>query len=191
MWYQFAKKQGYESVMVAFYLPVKAAKKMAVDKTDLPDELDVDLSPPKEMHLTLAILGDAKTLEPHFPVVDACLKQLAKDCGPVTGTIGGIGAFTPDGNTPEAEKTHPVYYSFDSPALAPFRQELVKRLWSVGVPVDDSHGYTPHITIGYTNEGTRGTEVLPHVHFKPEEVKFDTIHLRWGNEGRGKYKLGG
>jgi 2'-5' RNA ligase len=191
MWYRFAKKGGHSSVMVAFYLPKGVAKKLAVGDGDVPGELGINLEAPEDMHLTLVMLGQADDLEHKSDLIQACLKSFAEKCAPVEGTIGGIGTFTPDGTAGDTSASHPVYYSFDGPELPDFRQRLVEALSLVGVDIDATHGYTPHITIGYTKDGTKGNEVLPHVEFAPAKVKFDKIALRWADENRGDFQLAG
>lgn len=191
MWYREAKKGGHTSVMVAFYLPARAAKQLALKSADVPDGVDVSVEPAENLHLTLAMLGEAKDIESKSDLIKACLESFAASRPPMEGVIGGLGAFTPGGTSGEPSATHPVYYSFDGPALPEFRQGLVDCLAAVGVNVDDSHGYTPHITLGYASNGTRGNDVLPHVEFSPVKVKFDKIALRWADEDRGNFPLRG
>lgn len=177
--------------MIAFYLPKKIAQKMAVKSKALPDELEIDLSPPEEMHMTLLILPDADGLKPKLKLIQACLEQMASEYSSIRGKIGGLGVFTPDGNHDQTEMSHPIYYSFDAPDLPKFHSDLASRLKNIGIPISDDHGFTPHITIGFTQSGTRGSDILPHIDFKPIEVAFNEIHLRWGNADMGKYKLTG
>lgn len=191
MWYRCAKKGGHTSVMVAFYLPKNVAKKLALSDSDVPDGVGLDVESAGDMHLTLAMLGEAEDIEGKSELIRACLKSFSEKSGPVRGTIGGIGAFTPGGTACPPSQRHPVYYSFDGPDLPAFRQALVDSLASVGVEVDTTHGYTPHITIGYTKDGTAGNEVLQHVEFEPIEVSFDRISLRWADEDRGNFELSG
>jgi len=191
MWYSFAKKKSYDSVMIAFYLPKSIAKKMAVKDKHLPDGLEIDLSPPEEMHMTLLILPDADSLKPKLKLVQACLEQLASEYPVMHGKLGGLGVFAPDGNQPNPEMAHPIYYSFDGPELPKFHSELTSRLKNLGIPISDDHGFTPHVTIGFTKSGTRGSDVLPWIDFKPVEIDFKEIHLRWGDADMGQYKLTG
>lgn len=191
MWYRLAKKGGHSSVMVAFYLPKGVAKKLAVSDGDVPEDVGINLEKPSDLHLTLAILGEASDIESKSPLIRAALESFAAKCAPIEGMVGGLGAFTPGGTAGDVDKSHPVYYSFDGPELPAFRQSLVDCLASVGVEVDTTHGYTPHITIGFTRDGTKGNEVLPHVEFTPVKVKFDKLALRWADEDRGNFHLGG
>lgn len=191
MWYRLAKKKSYDNVMIAFYLPKTLAKTMVVKSKNLPGDLDIDLSSPEDMHMTLVLLDDADELKPKIDLVKACLEQIASEYDVIEGKIGGLGVFTPDGNHENVSMAHPIYYSFDGPGLPKFQSDLVTRLKNIGMPVNEEHGFTPHITIGYTQNGTRGSDVLPHIDFSPKDVKFGEIHLRWGNIEKGRYKLTG
>lgn len=190
MWYRLAKKKSYDNVMIAFYLPKSLAKSITVKPRELPDELEIELSPAEDMHMTLVLLDNADALKPKMPMVQACLEQIASEYAAIDGKIGGLGVFTPDGNQ-DVEASHPIYYSFDGPGLPKFQSDLMTRLKNIGLPVNEEHGFTPHITIGFTQNGTRGSDVLPHIEFTPKDVKFDEIQLRWGNVEKGRYKLSG
>jgi 2'-5' RNA ligase len=185
MWYRFAKKKSYDNIMIAFYLPKSLAKAMVVKPKELPEELDVDLSPPEDMHMTLVLIDDAKKLESKIELVQTCLEQIASEYSAINGKIGGVGAFMPGG------EVSPIYYSFDAPDLPNFQVELKTRLKNLGLPVNEEHGFTPHITIGYTKNDTSPIETLSHIDLSPVDVKFSEMQLRWGNIEKGRYKLTG
>lgn len=185
MWYRMAKKKSYDNVMIAFYLPKSIANAMVVKPKDIPDDIEIDLSPAEDMHMTLVLLDDAKELEPKTQLVQSCLEQIASEYGPISGKIGGVGAFMP------GTEVSPIYYSFDAPGLPNFQIELKNRLKNIGLPVNEEHGFTPHITIGYAKNNANPIETLSHIDLSPTDVKFSEIQLRWGNIEKGRYKLTG
>jgi 2'-5' RNA ligase len=189
MWYRVSGKKKHDNVMIAFYLPKKIAKDLVIKNKDVPKDLGVDLSTHDEMHLTLVLLDDAKSLTPKLPLVQSCLEQIASEYSAIAGKVGGLGVFTPDGNHDDTEIPNPIYYSFDAPGLSEFRNDLTTRLKNLGLPVNEQHGYTPHITIGYTESGTKGSEVLPHIEFTPVEVNFEEVHLKWGDVSKGVFRF--
>lgn len=104
------------------------------------------LTPEPDLHITLAYLGKAADLtRQQSDDIDAALSGLAQAHGPVTGIVSGMGYFNQD-----EEGQRVLYASFDAPALPELRQAVVSLLTAYDVPVDDSHGFTPHITLAYT-----------------------------------------
>lgn len=117
-------------------------------------------------HVTLAFLGedvDSATL--------ARALRAARDAGrrhgPLSGKIGGIGAFPPgpDGT--------PVWATVDVPGLAELRHDLVQHMGGHA----SEHGFTPHMTLTYAKPGERLPEPLP-----PAAVRFRHISVHRGNK---------
>jgi 2'-5' RNA ligase len=158
-----------DSVMVAFFLPIDTVPKL---ETMWPE--GSELLPSIEHHVTLVYLGSAADLQQagiypeHLLVV---LRAFADKVNtPVlTGMINGWGRFNGD----EADA---VYLNFDAPDLPKFRQALVDEL-STLLPVASSHGYTPHITIGYVPKGEPVNMLEMPAMIK---IAFDTLTLAWG-----------
>jgi 2'-5' RNA ligase len=147
MWYRKAiAKKRHTSVMVAFYLPAKAAKQLGIKPKDAVEGLEPHAF--EELHLTVAMLGEASELKADKKLILRALENFARSQPPLTGRVSGIGLF----NHTNRKGLSPVYASFDSPALTDFRESLVDALESVGVEIDRTHGYTPHITLGWFDQ---------------------------------------
>lgn len=158
-----------DSVMVAFFLPIDTIPKLeAVWPTDSA------LLPPIEYHVTLAYLGKASDLQQAGIFPEHILVNLRAFADTVTqpaltGFVNGWGRFNGD----EADA---VYLNFDAPALPKFRQALIDSL-STLLSVEASHGFTPHITIGYVPKGEPVNMIEMPAMIK---LAFDTLTLAWG-----------
>jgi 2'-5' RNA ligase len=176
--------QGREvGVMVAFFLPRDAAKRLALDAHAIPGAL-----PPSDMHITLAVLGRTTDYADPAGTLDRLKRAVAtfaEDGGfdALHGAVSGIGRFNPG---PHSDGKAPIYASVNVPELQELRATLVASLEGVAdVKVDTTFAYTPHITLAYvpTDAPTPVTEVPP-VDFTLSEVT-----LAWGGE-RYAYALG-
>lgn len=98
----------------------------------------------KDIHLTLAYLGDAAGLD--LDRLKSVVAGVAEGAVPMDGEISGFGVFTA---TPNQVVT---YASADVPALAGFRQRLFDALVAASFPVATNHGYTPHMTVSYSDQ---------------------------------------
>lgn len=123
-------------VMVAFYPPPDLAAQLAVD-----GGLAVE-----DLHLTLAYLGDIAALDDaqQQTLLDV-VTTYATGTDPVTGVVSGVGRFA--GSDPDLGDA--VYASVDCPDLPTWRQGLFDALVAAGLPVSETHGFTPHITLTY------------------------------------------
>ena len=146
--------------MVAFFLPALVADVLALD----PDQVDGEVSPPGELHLTLAYLGEAADLE-EPDRLKRVVAGFAAIAPPVDGEISGVGRF--------ATGDRPVYASFDAPALPEWRQRLVQHLKMAGYPPAATHGFTPHVTLAYP-DGPVPLDV------SPLRLEFGTLTLTLG-----------
>jgi len=123
-----------------------------------------------ELHLTVGAL-DADTVDNN--VVNSVIERVAGKLPPVRGKVDGIGQFTDKGDGV------PVIALFDSPELADWRGKLLDALSAVGVELLGDHGYTPHITLAYTD---KPMTQLPEV--KGKEIILDTLSLMWKGDRR-------
>jgi len=160
-------------IMVAFYLEPDAAQKIALDCEGKCE--------PQELHVTLMILGSAEN------VPDALSAQLKKAIGdyatnavPVHGIVSGIGCFT---NTPTESATLPFYASVDLPGIAEWREQLRT---SLPVPIDNTHGFTPHCTLAYIDKDA----AFPTMSVPAEALLFENLWLCIG-EDRTAFALQG
>lgn len=167
-------KQVHIGVMVAFFLPSAIAQRLALTPDQLPAGSRV--LPPEELHLTLAYLGDSSELgEAAHGALQEALGVWVQETSvlPVTGVISGIGRFTPG----EGNDVTPVYASFDSPALAEWRLDLVDQLLAITGPASD-HGFDPHITLAYIPADAP----MPDIELMDDTITFDVLTLAWGDE---------
>lgn len=103
---------------------------------------------PDALHMTLCCIGDLEELpDDAAALAERVLRVVSVFTPPIQGEISGVGRFM--GATQDV-----LYASVDAPALPAFRQRLVDALELVGLPVDDSHGFSPHITLAYLDPDT-------------------------------------
>lgn len=154
-----AEQQISRGVMVALYPPPAVAERIA----------HAEGSPPGELHITLAYLGDADQLPGHPDDLTHSVQAALAGVGPLSGSIGGIGRF------PDHGDGIPTWVPVDVPGLAELRQRVVDRLASdySGVLRTD-HGYTPHITLGYNLPSVPDVPSLP--------LDFSAVHVVRGTD---------
>jgi len=128
-----AQGQASTGVMIALYPDPTLATKLALAGGEPPDEL----------HITLAFLGDESDLKDPAGL-QAAVQAWAKTTPALAGEISGPGLFTagPDPVT---------YLSIDLPSLPDARQRLVDALAAAGAEPSQEHGFTPHMTLDYTD----------------------------------------
>lgn len=119
-----------QSTMICVKPTAEQALALALDGGEAPDTL----------HVTLAYLGE--TTGGLGRLVDA-LRPYAMGCGPLTGVVGGVGAFSDMGNG------HPIIALPDVVGLNELRAGLVGCLTDAGIAYADNHGFCPHITLAY------------------------------------------
>jgi hypothetical protein len=124
------KGGGHAGAIVALMLPANVAQRLirAVDSA-----IDSDPEPAKDLHITLAYLGD--TSDPdvagnYFHCKQA-LNEVSRRMPPISGVLNGIGRFHQD----EGSGTQALWAAFDSPELPAWRQELIEALGALSVPV--------------------------------------------------------
>lgn len=121
----------HTGAMVALYPAPRVARSLAVDGGE----------PVRDIHLTLAFLGEAGDLPDHRVLADI-VRGWAASTPVLTGVVSGTGKFTagPDPVT---------YASPDLPGLPAARERLVTALKAGGYAPSEDHGYSPHMTIAY------------------------------------------
>jgi len=163
--------KAYTGAMVALFLPAEDAAALAVD-------LGEGSLPANELHVTLVFLGDSRELE-NREAIEQIVAEVAQEHGPITGKIGGFGLFT------GGEDGDVVHLSFDAKDLPAFRQALAERLAAAGFEEPGDHGFIPHITLAYLDEGQK----VPALETENRPITFDELTLAWGDE-RSTFPLG-
>ena len=153
--------EGSSSVAVVLVPPADVAGKLLVPGGQLLSDL----------HVTLAMLGDASTLdEVDRRNVENAVRLFALTHRPVTGAFGGIARFS-GGDGRDA-----VVATLDAPGLETFREELVTAIENINIPADATHGFTPHLTVAYVAPG----DALPVERLDPVPVTCVAVELWWG-----------
>ncbi len=130
--------EEHTGVMIAFFLDADNARKLA-----LPDG-----EPASDLHVTLAYLGDKSdyTLS-QIETLKKIVADFAQQTEYFSGRVSGIGRFT----AVETGQPTPVYASVDIPGVSSAREDLIESLNKADMPVESTHGFTPHITLAYVD----------------------------------------
>lgn len=175
LWGKGRTTKEHSGAMVALMLDVS-------DTAALTSAIPAGLQTETDLHITLAYLGQAADLtRQQCADIDGILSAIGTVFGPITGMVQGIGFFNQD-----AAGQRVLYASFDSPQLPDLRQTVVGALTAAGAPVDDTHGFTPHITLAYAPNGDQ--PVMPDV--PALKITFPAITRMFGGE-RGDTLLHG
>jgi 2'-5' RNA ligase len=160
---------GNRGAMIAFYLSGTQAETLAA----LTGEQVADPEPPDALHCTLVYLAeDATQIEGQQQALIDALFECAARCTPIVGQINGFGRFFNN------EESHALYANVDAWKLPDFRQELVRLARAVGVEPDQTHGFSPHITLAYIPPDAP-TPTLP---MTPTPIAFGALTLAWGDQ---------
>lgn len=154
--------------MVALMIPPKVASKVAQDGGVSPQDL----------HLTLTFHG-ATTPEQYNQICQD-LAAWAAEGGPgeLNGHVGGLGQFPPG---PDGV---PHYAPADVPGINALHEQ-VKAVTAKSAPASEDHGFTPHMTLGYTKDGQAPPSPVPKT-----PVSFSSMHVVRGNKQRTEIPLG-
>ncbi len=164
-----AENDGVPGIMIAFWVPHDIGQKLAVPDGELV----------KEMHLTLVYLGKADKVESaKLGAVKSCLQKLAQVYEPMEGKVAGIGRFS----NGEQDVLHACV---DVPGMSAFREAIYAACQKLGVQPASNHGFDPHITMKYLDEG----EPSPMERLEAMPIKFDHVWLCVG-DARESFKLG-
>lgn len=171
MWYRnVVTAEKHTSVIAALFLPENKAKKLALKHDDLADGDKPE--PVDNLHITLLYMGKANDLGDKRELIETALQNIADKHKKIKGKVGGIGCFAGDG------ETKPFYASYSSTDLDEIRQELVEAMEALGIELDKTHGFTPHITLAYL----AGENELPQIDIPEFGVEFDQLTLAWAGE---------
>jgi 2'-5' RNA ligase len=176
MWYKNIVAAKHTSAIIALWLPKKDAQSLCLNKKDFSDSTTIESS--DDLHITLVYLGKADELKDKKKLIELALENIAKKYSKIKGKVQGAGYFSGDG------VTKPFYASYDCPDLPAFRQEIVDVMESLGVVLDNTHGFTPHITLAYLDANAD----LPNVKVPDIKINFNEIVLCWA-ENKITYPL--
>jgi HK97 family phage portal protein len=168
----FIREDKNTGIMVAFMLDAQTAKKLALPGGESP----------KDMHITLAYLGDKVDFTGDVAKLKKELTSFASEAIPLKGTTGGLGRFTPSDSS---DNTSPIVALVNIPGIQKWRTQLVKRLEIAGATVASDFEFTPHITLDYIDADAQSPiKDVPNV-----PLDFDTLWLCIGDE-RYSFKVG-
>lgn len=152
--------------LVALWLPSETAAKIALSGGE----------PAADLHVTLAICGEASEIpELAQARIITAIADTVMYRDKLEGSISGYGRFNAPEDEPEAQDV--FYVTPDIPRLAELRQEIVNCLMSQGVPVNATHGFTPHITLAYLDPGNDN----PVSEVEPLPLVFDAVTIMSGS----------
>lgn len=140
------KGQDHPGAMVAL-LPSTAVAVAMCDAVPGDEKEDLD-----QLHVTLAYIPGAD--DDIVSKIKSVTSAWAKAWHPMVGAVGGWGQFhNSDGNV--------LYAAMDIPGLEHAREDLVDRLSAEGVEIATNHGFTPHMTLKYSDTPLSVPEGLP------------------------------
>lgn len=131
------------------------------------------------LHVTLAYLGD--TDEDTLRAALEAIGPVAASYAPLTGHVGGVGSFGDKGDS------SPAILLPDVPGLVELRVAVTEALARAGIDYGREHGFQPHITIRYTENGVD----VPDAAAIGQPLHFDCLCLARGNVMAGELPLVG
>jgi 2'-5' RNA ligase len=125
-------------------------------------------------HITLVYLGDVTQLDKD--AVSQALTSFGARHAGISGEFNGFALFAA---TSDNDNSSPVVALFDSAALPAFRQALLMTLRAeLAMELTQNHGFTPHMTLGYTDD--LSIELPSSSVTYPKT--FNELALFWGDE---------
>lgn len=165
--------QAAQGVMVAFYLKDADANALALDAGSLPDGSTVLKA--RDLHVTLAYLGNTEDTQAEFDRVASTLAALASGQALIVVSTSGAGRFTAD----PSQDMEPFFLLVESDRLHEFRRWLCEVLsWEVPDGISRENSFIPHITLGYVPKASP-VELSP---VTPRQLVFDQLALSWGDQ---------
>lgn len=155
-----AQDDHADSVMVALYPPGDVLQSLVLDNGE----------PIDSMHITIAYLGKTEGLD--RDVLESTVQEFAAQQHAIKLKVSGLGVF----NTEEDGRA--LVALIDSPDITQFYLDLTAKLEDQGLPVSHTHGFTPHCTLQYLQDG----EALPIENVETQEWTQDTVSVSWGSE---------
>lgn len=159
-----------QSAMIALK-PSETLRKVYADMHECTEDIE-------ELHITLAYLGEFGT-DIEFEQQDLFYRGLydfALHAGyrGLTGKINGFGVFMND-------DANVLVALWDIPGINEFRTHVIDYVTThVGSIRQDNHGFTPHMTMAYSEEPILQLPRLPRSN--PDEEIFVSVWLVWGDE---------
>jgi 2'-5' RNA ligase/phage head maturation protease/uncharacterized small protein (DUF1192 family) len=152
------EQQVHRGAMIALYLPRDVAERIA----------QPDGTAPRDLHVTLAYLGDAAALGGHPDDLADLVRGALTDANPLEGSVGGIGRF-PDSGDGEV-----TWVPVDVAGLTELRTRIADalRLSVFSDKFREDHGFTPHVSLGYRLPGVAPFPQIP--------VRFDEVMVVQG-----------
>lgn len=173
LWQQADAPSGPSGVMIAFYLDGSTAQQLVgLGATQAADT----------MHTTLLFLADSAeklSRSDRIENLKAAVEGWARVTSPMPAEINGLGVFNPG----PGSDTPVTYANVDCPRLPQARHALALAVSGAGLDIDSSHGYTPHVTMGYGD--LSGQVERPDL-----STTFDSVSIAIG-PSRVSFKLGG
>lgn len=171
-----AQMKAHTSIMIALFMPPSLSVQLADLQRLLP--VAAEPVPVGELHLTLALLGDAAMMgESRLAELRNTLTLFLANRPPLMGRLNGLGRF----HNAETSGTDVIYASFDSRALPEFRQALIVALTTAGFELPTEHGFIPHVTLGYVPEAA----TTPMLALPLDEMIFTELWLSVGGSREG------
>lgn len=131
----------HTGLLIAVWLEPELAATLAIEGGE----------PPEQLHLTICYCGDANAMtDVQVARAIAAVSETAMMWGPLSGQIAGVGRFNA---TESSDGKDVLYANVDVPGLAEMRSHLASSLDWAGAPPLRNHGYTPHITLAYMEQG--------------------------------------
>lgn len=137
-------------------------------------------TPATEIHMTLAYFGDRDDVTPRQvrSIQDTC-KEFAGFNVLFEATLGGITRFS-------GEDEDALVVNVDSNLVHEMRQWIERELTGgYGVIIDKTHGFTPHITLGYLHH----EDDMPIRRWTPRKFEFQNLEF-WHGNYHSVYPLG-
>ena len=155
--------EGDCKTMVALRVPPKVGGMYGRDGEDL-----VDLEPLQDRHITVLYLGKQPPQE-RDRLHGAVRNWMAEsEWPPLKGDCQGWGTFTPSA----VEKRNVLWMGWNIPGLNEMRHDLAQTLRDDGFQWEDDFDFTPHETIGYTDDPIGQLPVFPQ---QPVNHTFDGL----------------
>lgn len=133
---------------------------------------------PEDYHITLAYLGDIDTIEVPLERITRFIQNFIDNVGigPIEGDISGTGIFTNSEGDKDA-----WYASFDSIEISRIRNWFLSALQDgLGIGLNQTHGFIPHITLGYLPPEAYDFPILNHK-ISLHKISFNQVYFVWGD----------
>jgi len=160
------KAEEHSGAMVA--VPVPKSVATALKKAG------VKVADPSNMHITLLYMGPADDVPADTrEKVESIAKEVADRHGPIPLEVAGFGHFN------GGEDGVPVYAVVSGRGLSRLQAEMEEAVGEV-LPLPSEHGWVPHMTLGYVEEG----QDLPDLPVLDDPPKFevDEVLVAWAGD---------